>query len=223
MEQNRLTRVLRVLRLILVVTALLFPQIYLDWLLSRGREEVDARVIGVWREALYLLRLAAWPIILTTGFWRHTAGVFVVVYLMADVIRGPVGGVLAWGRHSIDPVRSVLWALINYVELVLGFAGLYLRCDCFNVTLRGVTHAFQRCDRGNRWLWGYVSTLARRAAARDCADRRRISLWHLRPRRTCRSATEGNKEAMTSPNIGVQPTAGGSRDMARRTGFARRG
>lgn len=133
--------VLRVVRLILVATALLFPQVYLDGMLSRGNVTVDARIIGIWRDAVYVLRLATWPIILMTGLWRDIVGVVLVLYLMSDITRGLLGGVLAWGRHSIDATRSVLWALVNYAELVLGFAALYLRCDCFNCKLTGVTHA----------------------------------------------------------------------------------
>ncbi len=133
--------VLRIGRLILLLTGFLFLQMYLDWMLSRGKETVDPRIIGVWRDALYVLRLAVWPIILMTGVWKDTTGVVLLLYLMADITRGLLGGTLAWGRHSIDPTRSVLWALINYAELVLGFAALYLHCDCFNCKLTGVTHA----------------------------------------------------------------------------------
>jgi hypothetical protein len=133
--------VLRIVSLMLVLTALFVPETYIDWMLSRRKDKVDARIIAISREVLYVLRFAVWFVILKTGVWKHTLGVLLVAYLIAGITRHLFGGVLAWGRHSIDPTRSVLWALVNYAELVLGFAGLYLHCDCLNVKLTGLTQA----------------------------------------------------------------------------------
>ena len=56
-----------------------------------------------------------------------------------------MGTVLVWGDLSINPSRSVLWAMIGFVEVSLGFAGLYLCSDSlgssFNKPLQGVVDA----------------------------------------------------------------------------------
>jgi voltage-gated potassium channel Kch len=52
-----------------------------------------------------------------------------------------MGTVLVWGDLSIDRSRSVVWAIIGFVEVSIGFAGLYLYSDSlgsFNKPLQGV-------------------------------------------------------------------------------------
>jgi hypothetical protein len=104
---------------------------------SRHRYEV-----ALWRETFHVARLAYLLLALFTfpycfaatgPIWYWPALLSILYLVFFDMLLGLTGSAFIWGRLSTDPFRSLLLSLINYGEVTITFAILYLRFDCLNV------------------------------------------------------------------------------------------
>lgn len=128
---------LRITRLLLSLSVLLFPAIYVDWLVgSRSRS-----AIAVGREIYYATALAFLILTLFLDWGSSNLVIAVVIYLLADVLVHLAGQVLVWGHHSIDPARSVLLAVLNYFEMAVAFAIFYRHWDCLSIKAPSASQA----------------------------------------------------------------------------------
>ena len=64
--------------------------------------------------------------VLFTPLHKSAVAVGFVIYFATDVLFHLAGGALVWGQKSIHPQRSLLLALMNYGELTVSFAVMYL-------------------------------------------------------------------------------------------------
>jgi hypothetical protein len=91
--------------------------------------------LGVSREVLYHLPRDVFLIwVLFTPLHRHMWIECIVIYLMLDILHHLAGSALVWGKHSIDPQRSLIFAIVNYFEITTAFATLYLHFNCLTAS-----------------------------------------------------------------------------------------
>ena len=144
-QKERFFGLVRVLRLLLIAGTVLFPVVHLDtladWFIhrrSRPSDKVDARIVAVYREFYFLAR--ALFLLFALLYWHAVSWVPVLCgYFVFEIAHAWLGRALAWGKRSIHPVRSLVLALLNYIEVAAAFAVLYLDCRCFNHALTPTT------------------------------------------------------------------------------------
>ncbi|HLX69188.1 MAG TPA: potassium channel family protein [Verrucomicrobiae bacterium] len=135
--------IVRIVRLTLSLLAFLSLTVLIDqlfeWLFwSHKGSRSDKReryAIAIPREALYILRFLGIALMLFT--WTHKRGweCWICAYFIADIVLALAAGVFAWGQYSINPLRSFLLSLLNYAEVTMAFAIIYLNCDALRVTV----------------------------------------------------------------------------------------
>jgi hypothetical protein len=139
-RQNPFFGLHKILRLTILYSRYPSPTLWVDqWFQSTSR-----RVVGLSRERFYQLpRDGFLLLVLLTPLHHSCLTEFLVVLLVLDIltINNLAGGTLIWGAYSIDPQRSFIWAVVNYFEVTVAFATLYLYLDCLNVSPLCVTQA----------------------------------------------------------------------------------
>jgi hypothetical protein len=125
----------RIVRLLICCAIFLLPTIYMDLFVATKAEaaDVDGRKVpgrskpsvAVARESYYVAVFAFLLFALFRGLHPSLFAVGLIIYLLADVVIHLFGQVFVWGNLSINPARSLFFALINYFELTIGFAVLY--------------------------------------------------------------------------------------------------
>ena len=169
--------IVRMLSLAIVALGYLSPVTLVDWFLTRSQlrdpatrdalgPRVDARTIGVWREALYVARIFFYVLVLNASLWSLAPVLALTVLLVVDTVRSAIGGVLVWGHLSIATPRSILWSFVNILELVLAFAIFYLAAGnlletatasdaiWISASLAGVGPSCDLLGAGPPWLIG---------------------------------------------------------------------
>lgn len=134
--------VARIARLLILRLNFYRLQVLIDESLDRRRGIRRRYEVALWREKYYIARLTYLIAALFFVPWGHAAigalwylpALFCIAYLVFfDMLIGLVGSAFVWHRHSIDPFRSLLLSLMNYAEMTVTFAILYLRFDCLSV------------------------------------------------------------------------------------------
>jgi hypothetical protein len=108
-----------------------------DWLAfgvlkrqSRTKEEIAA-----WRDRHYITRFIYFLVCLVA--LPHLQSVVVDVLwvisglFLFDMLGALAGAAFVWHKVSISSERLLITSLINYVQLIIAFAGFYRICGCF--------------------------------------------------------------------------------------------
>src|SRR2546423_9618810 len=119
---------IRLVRLSICLVIFLLPTIYIDLLVPK-KSKVG---IAVAREAYYVLVVIFLAVALFEDWHRSNIIIGLVIYFLVGALVHFCGQVFVWGHESIDAARSLLLALINYVEMTVGFAILYRHWDCLS-------------------------------------------------------------------------------------------
>ena len=147
-QTDRSFGILRLLRLLLVAATILFPVVHIDtvadWIIQRCSRRphatyVDARIVAVYRDGYFLAR-ALFLVGALFLSWQSVPLVrFMSAYFILEITHAWLGRALAWGRRSINPLRALVLAIINYAEVTTAFAVLYLACNCVTLSVRPTT------------------------------------------------------------------------------------
>lgn len=122
----------RLIRLLILIGNFARPQVIMDTVLDLIFQKRKRAEVAVFREAYYLTRLTFF--LLSLLYWhRSPIVIWLILILLYDMLLNHAGGVLVWGRYSIDPQRSLILCLINYAEVTVAFAILYLHYECLSV------------------------------------------------------------------------------------------
>jgi hypothetical protein len=135
--------ILRFVRLALLFWSFFSLTIHIDqlfeWLFwSRAKQPKvnrEPHLIALPRETYYASRSVF--IIWMLFSWTHRQNweCWVCAYFITDIVLSIAAGVFVWGRYSIDPSRSFLLSLLNYAEVTMAFAIIYLNCGALQVTV----------------------------------------------------------------------------------------
>ena len=128
---------LRVVRLGLLLTLLLFPTAYIDCAVGSTRRSV----VALTRDVYYLGVMGLFLSILFGERHGSVLMVVIVVYLLIGILAHLAGQVFAWRRYSIDPERSLLLAVMNYFQTAVAFAILYRFWDSLSIKSPCATQA----------------------------------------------------------------------------------
>lgn len=133
---------LRLVRISICLAIFFLPTIYMDLLVPKkpnavaingdkipGRSKAGVAVV---RELYYAAVFVFLLLVLFRGLDTPLLTVGLIIYLLADILIHLFGQVFVWGNLSINPARSLFFALINYFELTIGFAVLYRHWDCIS-------------------------------------------------------------------------------------------
>jgi hypothetical protein len=146
-RKERFFGIVRLLRLLLQGTSALFPVVLLDciadWVIQKcshrpPRLRVDSRLVALYREFYFLARAAFLFCALTFAWYTACWVMLLTAYFIFEITHAWLGRAVAWGKRSIHPARSLLLGILNYAEVTVAFAVLYLNCSCLN---RPVTKA----------------------------------------------------------------------------------
>jgi hypothetical protein len=125
---------LRLFRLGILIGTYASPTLLVDQLFK----STSRSVVGLSRELLYQLpRDVFFLAVLVTRLHQSPTVMGLVAFLVLDILVHLAGSALVWGSYSIDPQRSLIWAVVNYFEITVAYAALYVHCDCFNVAHPG--------------------------------------------------------------------------------------
>jgi hypothetical protein len=135
--------ILRLARLFLLIVIFLSSTLLIDELtrilLSQtpvvdrsGKERIKKWVVACSRESFYAARAMFVMVALFTPLHRSIIVVLLVIYFTLDILFSLASGAIVWGRLSINPQRSLILALLNYGEIIVAFAVLYLHFDCIH-------------------------------------------------------------------------------------------
>ncbi|MBI4526861.1 MAG: two pore domain potassium channel family protein [Deltaproteobacteria bacterium] len=92
------------------------------------------RCVGGWRDCLHVLRIVFLFGTLIGWWWDPRWMDYFIGYLIADMVVACTGGVLVWSEDSLNPDRTLLRGLLNFGEGIVGFASLYLYCNCLTTS-----------------------------------------------------------------------------------------
>src|SRR5437667_8082817 len=125
---------IRIVRLVICLAIFFLPTIYMDLFVptKAGAAIDDGRKVSgrskagvaVAREMYYAAVFAFLLVALFRDLHANTVAIALIIYFLADSLVHLSGQVFVWGNLSIDPSRSLFFALINYFELTIGFAVL---------------------------------------------------------------------------------------------------
>lgn len=118
-----------------------------DWMaftvLKRERRTLEE--IATWRDHYYLMRFGYFVTCLLVLPYIPPdlrAPLYLLsVLLIVDMLGGLAGSALIWYKKSVSFERTFLISLMNYVEIIIAFAGLYRVCGCLNVSNPDVLQA----------------------------------------------------------------------------------
>jgi hypothetical protein len=127
----------------LVITALGFVSLtpLIDEVAYLFIKSTEASTVAVSREIYYIMQASFVVVVLSSPLRDSSLAVYIVMYCIADILWHLIGGALVWSRHSIDPQRSLILALLNYGELIGAFAILYYHYDCLSWHVRSAPAA----------------------------------------------------------------------------------
>lgn len=123
---------LRLFRLAVLALTYLSPTILIDQVVRT----TDRSVVGLTRELVFVLpRDVFFVLALVTSLNSSVIALAVVAFLVLDVLCHLAGSALVWGNHSINPQRSLIFALVNYFEITIAYAVAYKHFACLNVLI----------------------------------------------------------------------------------------
>ncbi|MGA7218634.1 MAG: potassium channel family protein [Candidatus Sulfotelmatobacter sp.] len=114
--------IVRLVRLFLITLAAASPILIIDEIVNSRKPSV----LALSRELYYFSRTLFLGFVLFSQLYRSRWTVAIVIFLVCDIVVHLAGGVFVWGKHSIDPTRSLLLSVLNYFELTLAFSIFYL-------------------------------------------------------------------------------------------------
>jgi hypothetical protein len=133
---------LRLVRVLICLAIFFLPTIYMDLFVPKrpnavavNGDKIPGRSkagVALARELYYAAVFAFLLLALFRGFHTSLFAVGLIIYLLADILIHLFGQVFVWGNLSINPARSLFFALINYFELTIGFAVLYRHWNCIS-------------------------------------------------------------------------------------------
>ena len=143
-QQDQSYGTVRIVRLFLIFCTIFFPIVFIDtiadFIIQKCSHRphfkyVDARIVAIYREFYFITRSIFLVCALTFSWYTLNWVPFLCAYFILEISHAWLGRALAWGKRSINPLRSFVIALLNYLEIVTAFAVLYIDWGSFNSQL----------------------------------------------------------------------------------------
>jgi hypothetical protein len=130
----------RILRLFLCIIQFAFPILLIRDIF--GRLGTTPRKLAV--EFYTVIKLFFPLLVLIFGLYRHHFVIFIVIYLLSETIFHVLNLIFLSDIHSISVSyhRSFLLLFLNYIEVVLDFATIYLGFDLLSEKLSPVSAVY---------------------------------------------------------------------------------